>query len=53
MWCIPPEQDAAFVADMERVLAVYHRPYDARFPVVNTTAAATRLVYVTAQLTAT
>ncbi len=35
MWCIPPEQDAAFVAAMERVLAVYHRPYDARFPVVN------------------
>lgn len=35
MWCIPPEQDAAFVAAMEQVLAVYHRPYDARFPVVN------------------
>lgn len=35
MWCIPPEQDAAFVAAMERVLAVYRRPYDPRFPVVN------------------
>lgn len=35
MWCIPPEQDAAFVAAMERVLAVYQRPYDPRFPVVN------------------
>jgi hypothetical protein len=35
MWCIPPEQNAAFVAAMEQVLAVYHRPYDARFPVVN------------------
>lgn len=35
MWCIPPEQDAAFVAAMEQVLAVYHRPYDVRFPVVN------------------
>ena len=34
MWCIPPEQDAAFVAAMEQVLAVYHRPYDVRFPVV-------------------
>jgi hypothetical protein len=35
MWCIPPEQDAAFVAAMERVLSVYQRPYDPRFPVVN------------------
>ena len=35
MWCIPPEQDAAFVARMEHVLEVYRRPYDARFPVVN------------------
>lgn len=35
MWCIPPEQDAAFVAAMEQVLTVYQRPYDARFPVVN------------------
>ncbi len=35
IWCIPPEQDGAFVAAMERVLAVYHRPYDACFPVVN------------------
>jgi len=35
MWCIPPEQDAAFVADMEHVLEVYRRPYDPLFPVVN------------------
>jgi len=34
MWCIPPEQDGAFVARMERVLDVYARPYDARRPVV-------------------
>ncbi len=34
MWCIPPEQDAAFVARMERVLDVHSRPFDARFPVV-------------------
>lgn len=34
MWCIPPEQDGAFVARMEHVLDVYSRPYDARFPVV-------------------
>lgn len=35
MWCIPPQEDAAFVSQMEQVLEVYHRPYDARFPVVN------------------
>ena len=31
---IPPEQSAAFVADMERVLDVYAEPYDPRRPVV-------------------
>lgn len=35
MWCIPPEQDAAFVAQMEQVLEVYQRPHDPRFPVIN------------------
>lgn len=35
MWCIPPKQNAAFVAAMEQVLAVYQRAYDPRFPVVN------------------
>jgi DDE superfamily endonuclease len=34
MWCIPPEQDAAFVCRMEHVLEVYKRPYDPRRPVV-------------------
>jgi hypothetical protein len=34
MWCIPPRQDAAFVAHMEQVLEVYKRPYDAKHPVV-------------------
>ena len=33
-WCIPPEQNAAFVSNMEDVLDVYERPYDADFPVV-------------------
>lgn len=33
-WVIPPKQDARFVYKMENVLAVYKRPYDARFPVV-------------------
>lgn len=34
MWCIPPHQNAEFVANMEDVLAVYARPYDADYPVV-------------------
>ena len=34
MWCIPPEQDAAFVCQMEQILEVYKRPYDAKRPVV-------------------
>jgi hypothetical protein len=34
MWCIPPKQNAAFVAAMEQVLDVYQRPYDPRFPVI-------------------
>ena len=34
MWCIPPEQDAGFVAQMEQVLQVYARPYDPLHPVV-------------------
>jgi hypothetical protein len=34
MWCIPPEQDAGFVCQMEQVLEVYKRPYDPKHPVV-------------------
>ena len=34
MWCIPPEKDAEFVAQMEDVLDVYERPYDPDRPVV-------------------
>ena len=33
-WKIPPECNAAFVANMEDVLDVYHRPYDPEYPVV-------------------
>jgi transposase len=33
-WCIPPEADAEFVCAMEDVLEVYHRPYDAKRPLV-------------------
>jgi DDE superfamily endonuclease len=35
MWCIPPEKDCEFVAPMEDVLEVYHRPYDEQYPQVN------------------
>jgi nucleotidyltransferase/DNA polymerase involved in DNA repair len=34
MGCIPPQQDAAFVCQLEQVLQVYKRPYDAARPVV-------------------
>jgi hypothetical protein len=34
MWCIPPKASAEFVADMEDVLEVYHRPYDPARPQV-------------------
>ena len=33
-FCIPPEQNAAFVQAMEDVLEVYHRPYDPARPQV-------------------
>jgi len=33
-WVIPPEADAEFVANMEDVLDVYSRPYDADAPVL-------------------
>jgi hypothetical protein len=33
-WVIPPEQHGEFVAQMEQVLDIYRRPYDAHCPVV-------------------
>lgn len=33
-WCIPPNENGAFVANMEDVLDVYHRPYNENCPVV-------------------
>lgn len=33
-WCIPPKQNAAFVAAMEDVLSVYSRTYNDKQPVV-------------------
>ena len=34
MWCIPPKQNAEFVARMEDVISVYERTYDENYPVV-------------------
>ena len=34
MWCIPPKQNADFVANMEDVLSVYARLYRKSYPVV-------------------
>lgn len=33
-WVIPPESNGQFVADMEKVLDVYKRPYDKENPVI-------------------
>lgn len=32
-WCIPPKEDADFVANMEDILDVYQLPYDPKYPV--------------------
>ena len=34
MWCIPPEQNAEFVACMEDILEVYCLPYDPNIPLI-------------------
>lgn len=34
MWCIPPEQNASFVAAMEDVLDIYCLPYNPEIPVI-------------------
>lgn len=31
-WCIPPEEDAEFVANMEDILDVYQQSYDPKYP---------------------
>ena len=33
-WCIPPEQNAEFVCQMEDVLRLYQRPCDPDYPQV-------------------
>lgn len=44
MWCLPPQQDARFVAAMEDVLEVYARPYNPLYPVVCLDEAAKQLL---------
>lgn len=44
MWCIPPQEDARFVAAMEDVLEVYERPYDPQRPVVCLDEAAKQII---------
>ena len=34
MWCIPPKQNAEFVARMEDVLEVYSREFNEDIPVI-------------------
>lgn len=34
MWCIPPKQNAEFVAHMEDILEGYSRPFDGKRPVI-------------------
>jgi len=34
MWCIPPKQNAEFVARMEDILDVYALPYNPSCPVI-------------------
>lgn len=34
MWCIPPKQNAEFVANMEDILSVYARKYKSAYPVI-------------------
>ena len=43
-WCIPPKQNAEFVAAMEDVLEVYHRPVDPLRPMVCLDEASKQLV---------
>jgi hypothetical protein len=43
-WCIPPEQDAAFVCHMEDILDIYQTPYNAQPPQVCLDAMATQLI---------
>ena len=43
-WCIPPQANAEFVCAREDVLEVYHRPFDAKRPLVALDEASKQLV---------
>ncbi len=43
-WCIPPEQDAAFVCQMEETLDIYKKPYDPQCPQVCMDEKSTQLI---------
>jgi len=43
-WCIPPNENAEFVAQMEDVLDVYSRPFDPRRPLVTLDEASKQLI---------
>ena len=43
-WCIPPEQDAACVCQMEDLFDVYKQPYDAQGPQVCLDEMSTQLI---------
>jgi hypothetical protein len=43
-WVIPPDANAAFVANMEDVLEVYHRPHDPDYPVLCVDEASQQLI---------
>jgi ribosomal protein L12E/L44/L45/RPP1/RPP2 len=47
MWCLPPQQDAAFMCAMEDTLEVYARPYDVRLPQVCLDEAAEKMATMT------
>ena len=43
-WCIPPEQDAAFVCQMENVLDIYKTLYNPQYPQVCMDEMSTQLI---------
>src|SRR5437667_660212 len=43
-WCIPPEQDAAFVCHLEDILDIYKTPYNAQRPQVCLDEMSTQLI---------
>ena len=43
-WCIPPEQNAPFVCQMEEVLDIYKKPYDPQYPQVCMDEMSTQLI---------